>query len=280
MRVALTGATGFIGRHVLLELEGRSVIPTVVARAPSTLSESPSRHPTVRMDLHEPPPNAFKLLGSPDVLIHLAWGGLPNYKSLHHVEKELPGHYRFLKGLVDAGLRSIVVTGTCFEYGMQSGALREDMATRPANPYAVAKDSLRRQLEHLKNDHLFALTWARLFYLYGPGQSRTSLRPQLEEAVARGDKMFNMSGGQQLRDYLPVAEVARNLVSLAVGNRDNGIVNICSGTPISLRELVECWITQNKWPIKLNLGYYPYPDYEPMEFWGDRKKLDRCLATS
>jgi nucleoside-diphosphate-sugar epimerase len=82
-----------------------------------------------------------------------------------------------------------------------------------------------------------------------------------------------------VRDYLPVAQAASYLVALAMGDRDNGVVNVCSGEPISVRKLVEGWIKDNGWSIKLNLGHYPYPDYEPMEFWGDRQKLDRCLKS-
>ena len=89
--------------------------------------------------------------------------------------------------------------------------------------------------------------------------------------------MFNMSGGEQLRDYLPVAEVARLLVSLALKGEDNGLVKICSGKPISVRSFVEGLIEETGWSIRPNLGYYPYPDYEPMAFWGDRRKLDRCI---
>ena len=50
-------------------------------------------------------------------------------------------------------------------------------------------------------------------------------------------------------------------------------MNICSGAPISIRRLVEEWIKNNNWDIELNLGYYPYPDYEPMSFWGDKSYL-------
>jgi dTDP-6-deoxy-L-talose 4-dehydrogenase (NAD+) len=231
------------------------------------------------MDVQDPHPNVLELIGEPDVLIHLAWGGLPNYKSPHHFEQELPAQYRFLESLVESGLKNIVVAGTCFEYGMTSGQLREDMEARPTNPYGLAKDILRRRLECLKNDALFSLTWARLFYMYGEGQAESSLLPQIKQAVERGDAVFNMSGGEQLRDYLPVTEAAKYLVSLAIGNRDNGVVNVCSGEPVSVRKLVEGWIKENRWSIKLNLGHYPYPDYEPMEFWGCRKKLDRCLES-
>ncbi len=138
---------------------------------------------------------------------------------------------------------------------------------------------LRRQLEYLQQVQPFNLTWARLFYLYGEGQAENSLLPQLRKAVERGDTVFNMSGGEQLRDYLPVTEVAKYLVALAMTDQDHGIVNICSGKPVSVRKLVEGWIKENSWPVNLNLGYYPYPDYEPMAFWGDQKKLIQCLVS-
>lgn len=278
MKVAVTGASGFIGRHVLAELEARSVETIALARLASAKTMVHSSSRVIQLDLHDAPSNAFELMGRPDVLIHLAWSGLPNYKSLHHFEQELPAQYRFLKGLVESGLQNIVVAGTCFEYGMQSGALSEDVAPHPINPYGFAKDALRCQLEYLKSAHPFLLTWARLFYLYGEGQAECSLLPQLRQAVERGDPVFNMSGGEQLRDYLPVTEVARALVSLALAKKDTGAVNICSGTPISVRKLVEDLIKENSWSITLNLGHYPYPDYEPMAFWGDSRKLSTFIG--
>ena len=94
----------------------------------------------------------------------------------------------------------------------------------------------------------------------------------------RGDKVFNMSGGEQLRDYLHISEIARQIVRLAMSQRDTGVINICSGNPVSVRRLAEQWLRENNWEIELNLGYYPYPDYEPMAFWGDRRLLDANLG--
>lgn len=276
MKIAVTGASGFIGRAVLGALSRRGSGAVACVRA--NLDALPAAgHRAVALDLHEAPADAFDRLGRPDVLIHLAWSGLPNYRSLHHVESELPAQYRFLRGLVEAGLASLVVAGTCFEYGMQSGPLHEDLPTRPENPYGFAKDALRRELEFLKATKSFSLTWARLFYLHGEGQAETSLLPQLRRAVAAGEKAFNMSGGEQLRDYLAVDEAADLLVALAAARRDAGAVNVCSGRPVSVRRLVEGWIRDNDWTIDLNLGHYPYPDYEPMAFWGERRKLDTIL---
>jgi nucleoside-diphosphate-sugar epimerase len=278
LKVAVTGASGFIGRHVLAEMDRLGVPATLLLRAGAAPLEGTREHPVVRLDLNESPADAFELAGRPDVLIHLAWGGLPNYKALHHFERELPAQYRFLKQMVDAGLCHVVVSGTCFEYGMQSGPLSEDMPALPSNPYGLAKNMLRRQLEYLQRERPFALTWARLFYLHGEGQAPNSLLPLLRAAVARGDKTFPMSGGEQLRDYLSAAEVAQHLVALALGAQGCGVVNICSGKPISVRALVEGWITESGWAITPALGRFPYPDHEPMAFWGDRRKLDRCLA--
>jgi nucleoside-diphosphate-sugar epimerase len=276
MNIAVTGATGFICRAVLAELSQRD-IPAVACVRPNHGVFPVAGHQVISLDIHDAAGDTYERLGRPDILIHLAWSGLPNYRSLHHIETELPAQYRFLSGLVKAGLPSLVVAGTCFEYGMQSGPLHEALPTRPDNPYGFAKDALRRKLEFLKAVQPFALTWARFFYLHGEGQAENSLLPQLGRAVAAGEKVFNMSGGEQLRDYLPVEEAARLLVKLAVSSRDYGVVNICSGEPVSVRRLVEGWVRDNGWTINLNLGHYPYPDYEPMAFWGDRQKLDALL---
>ena len=277
MRIAVTGATGFIGRHVLSELTSHSVDVVALVRNSGNVNSADLGAEVFQLDIANPPDKAFELMGRPDVLIHLSWGGLPNYRSLHHIEQELPMQYLFLSGLVRSGLSAIVVTGTCFEYGMQSGQLSEEMETYPSNPYGYAKDALRRQLEYLRATQPFALTWARLFYLCGEGQTEKSLWPQLKLSVERGDKVFDMSGGEQLRDYLHVTEVAKYIVMMALNKVGIGIVNICSGKPTSVRSLVEDWIKENGWKIKLNLGYYSYPDYEPMAFWGDRSRLERFL---
>jgi dTDP-6-deoxy-L-talose 4-dehydrogenase (NAD+) len=110
--------------------------------------------------------------------------------------------------------------------------------------------------------------------MYGQGQHPNSLLAQLDQAIDRGDESFDMSGGEQLRDYLPVTEVAARLVALAEHSELSGPINICSGAPISIRRLVENRIAERNANITLNLGHYPYPDYEAMAFWGKSNTIE------
>ena len=129
MKVAVTGASGFVGRHVLAALLEHDVEIVAVTRDASRLAGLGAGVNAVEMDIAKPATDCFEQIGRPDVLIHLAWDGLPNYKSLHHFETELPKQYQFLKLMVESGLSSLTVTGTCFEYGMQSGPLAADLST-------------------------------------------------------------------------------------------------------------------------------------------------------
>lgn len=280
-RVLVTGATGFIGRHIVPRLLERGYAVTAVARDESKVRTFAwcDRVQFISCDIHHVD-NPRERFGTPDAAIHLAWPGLPNYKALFHIEQNLPADYRFLKSLVDGGVRHILVTGTCFEYGMGSGALTEHMPTGPVSPYALAKDTLRKFLQSLQKEQRFTLQWARLFYMYGPGQNPNSLLAQLDRAIDAGESTFNMSGGEQLRDYLPVETVASRLVSLLEHPQCNGVVNICSGKPISVRRLVELHLRKRGTDIRLNLGHYPYPDYEPMAFWGDSSYYEELVESA
>ncbi len=282
MKVLVTGATGFIGRHVVAQLleRGHEVIAVARDEAKARNFVWFDRVRFIACDIHGPIDSPAEWFGQPEAVMHLAWPGLPNYEALFHYEKTLPADYHFLKSLVQGGVGHLLVTGTCVEYGMQSGALAEDLPTAPANAYALAKDTLRKELQALQRQHGFTLQWARLFYMQGQGQSRNSLIAQLDRAIDNGEAVFNMSGGEQLRDYLPVDEVASRTVTLLEHPGCNGVVNICSGEPISVRRLVERHLVNRGASIRLNLGHYPYSSDEPMAFWGDASRLATILQNT
>ncbi|MBC7535382.1 MAG: NAD-dependent epimerase/dehydratase family protein [Ferruginibacter sp.] len=279
-KLLVTGATGFIGSYVVESLleKGINVVATSSDRnkASSKLWFSKVNYKELNLKLFDPSVNYFHFFEEPDGIIHLAWEGLPNYNSEFHIEENLPRHFLFIKNLLDNGIRNITITGTCLEYGMMEGQLSEEMACVPSNPYAIAKYELWRQLMSLNLD--VNLKWIRLFYMYGKGQNPNSLISQLEKAIETNASIFNMSGGEQLRDFLPVEKVAEYIVAIALQNKITGIINCCSGKPIKIKDFVSDYLKSMNKNIKLNLGYYPYPNYEPMNFWGNESKLKSVLA--
>lgn len=279
--ILVTGATGFIGNYVVGELLSRGFEVTATSANPDKAAGYPwfskVNYKELNFETLHAGANYFEYFDNPESVVHLAWEGLPNYKSLFHFEVNLNRHYLFLKNLVENGCRDVTVTGTCFEYGMVNGCLVESMPSQPANPYALAKDTLNKFLNELSKKEPFSLKWVRLFYLYGKGQAAGSLLSQLQKAVDDGAEVFNMSGGEQVRDYLPVEKAAENIVAIALQNKVTGTINCCSGTPVKIIDLVKEYLKKADKQIKLNTGYYPYPDYEPMEFWGDNKKLQTII---
>jgi dTDP-6-deoxy-L-talose 4-dehydrogenase (NAD+) len=278
----VTGATGFVGRHLVAALLARGCEVRAVARNAETAATLPWINAVefIAADIHADDLNIPALTDGIDALVHLAWPGLPNYRALFHFEHNLMADYRFIKGAVEAGVSHVLVTGTCFEYGMQSGPLSEHTAPQPSNPYGLAKNTLRLFLQNLQQVQPFTLQWARLFYLHGEGQNPNSLLAALDRAIDAGDDSFNMSAGEQLRDYLAIETAAGYLAAIVQQREFDGVINCASGQPISVRALVEQRLRVRGASIQLNLGHYPYPTHEPMAFWGVTDRLQQLLGAS
>jgi nucleoside-diphosphate-sugar epimerase len=275
MKVLVTGATGFIGGYVIQELLEKNITVIATSSGLAKAKEKEWFDKTIFIEHNIDQisgENLFDKFKKPDIAIHLAWGNLSNFKDEAHTHVILPKHEAFLGNLISNGLKDLSVIGTCLEYGMVEGELHEEMEPKPIIAYPIAKDKLRRTLSELKKKTHFSLKWIRLFYMYGKGQSPKSILSQLEKALESNEPVFNMSPGEQERDYLPVHLIAENIVIFALQQKIEGIINCCSNEPISIKQLVLDYLNKNHKTIKLNLGFYPYTDYEPFKFWGSNKK--------
>ncbi len=277
----MTGATGFIGNYVIQELLATNC-EVIATSSNQDKAKTAPWFPKVRyipfdLQAFNASSNYYSFFEEPDALIHLAWEGLSSYKESFHEKENVSRQVALLTNLITNGLADVTVSGTCLEYGMKEGRLSEDMKAEPVNSYAVAKNELRKQLESFRSLRPFSLKWVRLFYMYGHGQGPESLISQLECALNNKDMSFEMSGGEQVRDFLPVEKVAEYMVSIALQKKVTGIINCCSGNPVMLRTFVENYLRERNKTISLNLGHYPYSQYEPMKFWGDTKKLKSIL---
>lgn len=279
-RIIVTGGSGFIGNKVCTKLaaEGWQVYAWMRRRISLDAVSGSDLIKYRQIDIYDEAAvrEALRETGAKE-MIHLAWGGLPNYLSCHHMDTELVQQIRFLRNAIESGIERLTQTGTCFEYGAREGELREEMACRPTSPYGYAKLALLRYVEFLSRELPFSYRWLRLFYMYGEGQSAKSLYTLFRAAYERGDTSFDMSAGHQIRDFMPVSEVVARITALHEANVPDGIYNICSGKPTSVRQLVEGWAANWGYNVRLNLGKFPIPNYEPLAFWGSDAKTGAAL---
>ena len=280
MRYLVTGADGFIGTHVVGALlsRGHAVIATSIDRKRAEGMPWFGKVEYHELDLSSSAgriPECFRAVNN---VVHLAWADIPRYREMVHIDRTLMWSYPFLSELVRSGVSDVTVLGTCLEYGLFNGELTEAMVPVPVVPYAVAKDALRRFLEQLQRSIRFRLKWLRLFYVYGPGQRSDSLLGALDAAILRNDSVFEMSVGEQIRDYLPVDRVAQVVAGVSEQTRVEGVINCGSGRPISIRRFVEEYVSARGAQIRLTFGVKPIPDYEPLAFWASTRKLRQALG--
>ena len=238
----LTGATGFVGSQVarLAAAAGWQVLALVMpgeslrrlegfADRLTLLEGNLENLSALRPALQE---------GRPNVCMHLAWYVEPGkYLQAPQNLACLTAGLALLQELSLAGCRRVVGVGTCAEYDSRSGYFREDSPVRPETLYAACKLSLNlvgQQFAAL-NDMRFA--WGRLFYLYGPGEDRSRIVPAAMHSLL-AERPFTANAGNKVCDFLHVEDVAAGLWTLAEANAE-GVFNVCSGEPVSIRTLLE-----------------------------------------
>ena len=282
MKILVTGATGFIGSHLIRSLLNNKKNQIIATSRNIKKAEKFDWFHKVKYFEYDLNNNSgidlYNYFEEPNQLIHLAWDKVSDVKNLSHIEEELFNQLKFIRNMIAGGLKEVIVTGSCFEYGMIEGGLNEDLDTKPSNSYGIAKDTLRKFIIELKENFSFQYKWIRIFYVYGEGQSKRSLFYLLDKAIKNKDKQFNMSGGEQLRDYLYISELTKYICLIADQNiYVDKIINCCSGNPRSVKDLVQEYLKDKDYNMILSLGYYPYRDFEPMAFWGDRTNLENLL---
>lgn len=277
MKIAITGASGFIGLHVRNVLAKTNHDVVIVVRNVKKIGYRVANEEIVVADFSQTRTDWFEFFGKPDAVLHLAWGGLPNYMNSLHVEVELPMQLKLLQSLIDAGLKKLVVAGTCYEYGLSSGAISESQMTNPNTPYGIAKDTLRKALFEIRSKKDFELTWARVFYPYGEGQSHQSLYSLIKAAANSMTPELMLSNSDSVLDFLPVSELSEILTVLIVNFGDVGLVNLGSGHPVSVIDFARALAKANNWSVNFREDPEPSRIFESKCFWSNNSKLTEML---
>jgi len=274
--VLVTGANGYIGHHVVKQLLdfGYQVIACDIH-----FVDIDSRAKLVQYDLFQPIlDDLFERLGSPDICLHLAWRDGFIHNSSNHI-LDLSAHYRFLINLINGGVKHLAVMGTMHEIGYFEGKVDENTPCNPISLYGIAKDTLRKSLFQYCSSHNCILQWLRGYYIIGDDLKNHSIFCKLLQAANEGKKYFPFTTGKTKYDFITVDKLSYQ-IACAISHGDiSGIINCCSGYPVSLAEKVEEFIVKYNLNIQLDYGVYPERPYDSPVIYGDSTKIESILQS-
>lgn len=241
--VLLTGATGFVGRQVLRELVKHHgvVIRVVVLDSDKHTFDTGNGFESCisTKDMFSESVDWWAgVCKGVDTIVHVAWYAEPG-KYLQSPKNLdcLAGTLHMAQGAMKAGVRRFVGIGTCFEYDLKGGVLSVETSLNPITPYAASKAAAYQMLSQYLAAEEIEFAWCRLFYLYGEGEDPRRLVPFIRSKLSVGEPA-ELTSGNQIRDFLDVRDAGKMIANISLGERQ-GPVNICSGIPITVRQLAE-----------------------------------------
>jgi dTDP-6-deoxy-L-talose 4-dehydrogenase (NAD+) len=273
MRVLVTGAAGYIGRHVVKAFcdAGHEVYVT-------DFSYKGIDERAQRMDIpiFDGDKNIYEKFGEPDVLVHMAWRDGFVHNSPAHM-KDLSAHVTFLQNMIDGGLRYLTVMGSMHEVGYWEGAIDENTPCNPMSMYGIAKNALRQALMLYAKDREVHLHWLRAYYIYGDDARGSSIFAKLYQAAEDGRTEFPFTSGKNLYDFIHIDDLAKMILYASIQSDTDGIINVCTGEPMSLADKVESYIKERQMNITLQYGAYPDRPYDSPGTWGDAAKIKKIM---
>lgn len=274
MRVLLTGATGFVGRHVLEALSAVDceIVAITSRTAPTKVN---ARVKWLRADLLcEEACEAAIAEAQADILIHMAWYAEHGkfWNALENFDWSRATLQLFQAFIRNGGKRA-VFAGTCAEYDWQYGYFTEGITpTEPSTSYGQCKDAARRLTKTLAKQSGIEWVWGRIFFPFGFGEPENRLLPSVINSLLRQEPLL-CSHGQQYRDFMAVEEVAAAFVHLACKTKGVGELNISTGKPTQLSDLVGYCVNYLKSGIRPQYGAIKVAENDPPMAVGNNKKL-------
>lgn len=274
-KILVTGAGGYIGRHVVTALCDMGA--DVIAVDFRTEGIDP-RASILSFDIFNGSADIYNELGCPDACVHMAWKDGFVHNSDAHMSM-LSCHYNFVRNMIKGGMKQIAIMGTMHEIGYHEGAIDENTPCNPTSMYGIAKDALRRSLFQLVKGTDICLQWLRAYYIYGDDKYSNSIFAKIVAAAEEGKETFPFTTGKNMYDFIPVSLLAEQIAACTMQTEVYGIINCCTGKPMTLAEKVEGFIKEHNFAITLNYGAFPDRPYDSPGVWGDAAKINQIMDT-
>jgi nucleoside-diphosphate-sugar epimerase len=257
-RVLVTGATGFIGRGALGPLLASGAEVHAVSSQPHRAEDATPGVVWHQLDLLGPDAaEAVREIGAGE-LMHLAWYAEPgrfwrSERNLDWVSASLA----LLRAFAAGGGRRAVLAGSCAEYAWseETVCIEGETPLRPATLYGAAKHGLQTIASAYAREAGISFAWGRIFFVFGPYEDPARLAGSVASALVAGDPAL-CSHGEQIRDFLYAPELAEAFLAL-LGSPVEGAVNVASGRPVRIRELVAALAEAAGRPDLVRLGARP-----------------------
>lgn len=273
MKILITGAAGYIGRHVVKACLDAGHEVFVSDYSYKGVDERAKR---VEESIFGGQKDIYDRVGRPDVLVHLAWrDGFVHNSNAHMAD--LSNHMSFLQNMIDGGLEYLTVMGSMHEIGYWEGAIEADTPCNPMSMYGIAKNALRQALLLYVKDKPVHLHWLRAYYIYGDDARGSSIFAKLYQANLDGKTEFPFTTGKNLYDFIHVDALAQQIMYASVQDKYDGVINVCTGKPMSLAEKIESYIKENNMNIELKYGAFPDRPYDSPGTWGDATIINAIM---
>ncbi len=273
--ILITGANGYIGSHVanMAYVKGINIIACDFSNS-NLNPEIPFKNINILDNAKDD--NLYEKIGKPTHIIHFAWKDGFSHNATSHIDN-LPAHFDFLKNMIDSNVESISVMGTMHEIGYVEGIIRENTPCNPLNQYGIAKNALRQALMLYSQGKNTSVKWLRAYYIYGDDEKNHSIFTKIIQAEAEGKKEFPFTDGVNFYDFIHINELSNQIIASSLQNEVEGIINVCSGVPISLKDKVEQYLKEHNFKIKLKYGVFPKRQYDSPIVYGDNSKIKMIM---